>query len=77
MNPTTKNQSLRLLRERDAADYLGVTDSTLQKWRYLGLGPRYIKIGGNHGRAVRYRLSDLTDYVSNNLVDTLDSNGVV
>ena len=73
LNKPTKNS---LLRERDAADILSVKDSTLQKWRYLGCGPKYIRVGGANGRAVRYRENDLQAYIASNVVDTLDSNGV-
>jgi predicted DNA-binding transcriptional regulator AlpA len=35
----------RRLRVRQAADYLGVGKSTLDKWRITGAGPTYSKIG--------------------------------
>lgn len=38
-----------------------VSARTLEKWRSLGLGPAYIKIGGR----VRYRLADVTAYEDN------------
>lgn len=38
---------------------LGVPESTLAQWRYLGRGPRYLKIG----RHVRYRRSDITAWI--------------
>ncbi|WP_417490345.1 helix-turn-helix transcriptional regulator [Maricaulis sp.] len=64
-----------LLRERDAADYIGVSDYTLQKWRWRGNGPRFVRIGGPHGRAIRYRKRDLDAYIGQNLVATLDQSG--
>ncbi len=42
-----------------AAARLGVETTTLQNWRWSGDGPRYVKVG----RLVRYRLSDLADWL--------------
>jgi len=44
----------RLLDVPEAAEYLGLSKSTLDKWRCYGEGPQFIKMG----RAIRYRLSD-------------------
>lgn len=38
------------LKERQAAEVLGVSIRTLQAWRYKRTGPDYLKLGG----AVRY-----------------------
>jgi len=43
-----------------AADYLGLAVSTLNKWRCHGGGPIYIKLG----RAVRYRTQDLDEFIN-------------
>ena len=51
----TKDQSVRLMSEQEAADLLCISFRTLQAWRVRGGGPRFCKVG----RAVRYRLSDL------------------
>lgn len=45
---------------RQAAKLLGVSGKTLANWRYLGNGPVYEKAGG---RYVRYRFSDLVDFM--------------
>lgn len=66
----------KMLCERDAALYLGCSIAWLQKARYLGHGPRYCKIGGQNGRAIRYRLADLEAYVTANMIETTDSRGV-
>lgn len=50
----------RLLDEDEAAEFLGLSPRTLQGLRVRGGGPDYIKIGS---RAVRYRLSDLEDFI--------------
>jgi excisionase family DNA binding protein len=41
-----------------AAGYLGLSRSTLEKWRVTGAGPSYRK----HGRRVVYRRRDLDDW---------------
>lgn len=44
---------------RQAALYLGLSISTLNKWRCYGTGPKYLKLG----RAVRYRQEELDCYL--------------
>lgn len=51
----------RLLTPEVAADYLQVTVKTLANWRYLGIGPKYRKVGQ---RCVRYRLADLDEFLA-------------
>ena len=46
----------RILRTRQAAQYLGLSSSTLEKMRLAGDGPRFIRLGG---RAVGYDVRDL------------------
>lgn len=43
--------SRSLLRPYEVADQLGVARDTLRKWRRLGAGPPWIKLGNN---TVRY-----------------------
>lgn len=43
-----------------AAEYVGLAPVTLEAWRPPVTGPKYVKLG----RDVRYRLSDLDDYLS-------------
>jgi len=47
------------MRVRDSADYIGVTISTLAKWRMTGFGPRYIKAGAR----VLYDRADLDEWL--------------
>ncbi len=49
------------LRAQQAADYLGISKSTLAKMRLRGDGPRYMKIGP---RVVVYDRADLDDYAT-------------
>jgi predicted DNA-binding transcriptional regulator AlpA len=42
-----------------AANHLGLSVSTLNKWRLTGQGPHYFKFG----RAVRYGIADLAKWV--------------
>jgi predicted DNA-binding transcriptional regulator AlpA len=58
----------RLLHERDAAVILGVSHYWLQRQRWLGTGPAWIKVGGPTGRAVRYQSSALEAWVAQNRV---------
>ena len=60
MTTQTKDASPAPLTTEDAARYLGLSKSTLNKWRVYGLGPTFIKLG----RAVRYRLEDLDQYLA-------------
>ena len=50
------------LKETEAAERLGCKVSTLRKWRTLGNGPAYIKVG----RLVRYSDADLAAYLDAN-----------
>ncbi len=43
-----------------AARLLGFKPNTLEKMRIAGTGPRYLKLG----RAVRYRVADLEEYMN-------------
>tara|TARA_E500000305_G_scaffold109307_1_gene113936 strand:+ start:2864 stop:3109 length:246 start_codon:yes stop_codon:yes gene_type:complete len=65
MNTKTESEHLdnldSLLNERDAADLLGLSDRTLQKWRVCGGGPVFIKIGG---KSVRYQRRDLIVWIN-------------
>jgi len=49
-----------------AATYLGLAVSTLNKWRCHGGGPVFIKMG----RAVRYQIGDLDNYIKNQRMDS-------
>lgn len=52
-----------LLSEEQLAQIIGKPARTLRQWRYLGLGPRYLKIGAT----VRYRPSDVDAWLEGNI----------
>lgn len=55
-----------LLTPKEVAEYLGTTTAALSQLRYLSRGPRYVKAGRN----IRYRLSDIEDYINSNVRET-------
>jgi len=56
-----------LLTPKEAAEFLGIPSGTLAQWRSQRRGPPYIKL---EERLVRYRRSDLEEYLSGHLIDT-------
>jgi predicted DNA-binding transcriptional regulator AlpA len=59
-------ESDRLLHTEEAARYLSVSPAMLERLRWLGDGPPYIHPTG--GRIVRYRLSDLQQWLETHRV---------
>jgi predicted DNA-binding transcriptional regulator AlpA len=55
-----------LLRQREAASVLRLSERTLERLRVSGLGPRFIKIG----RAVRYVQCDLSEWIASRTVSS-------
>jgi len=60
-------------RTKEAAAYLRTSPSTLAKRRLYGTGPRYCRIG----RAIRYRKSDLDDFMASTLQQSTFGRGKV
>lgn len=56
--------SNHLLTTAAAAQMLGLSRSTLAKWRITGDGPPFLKLGGH---AVRYRCADIEEWAAGNL----------
>ena len=50
----------RVLRTPEAAEYLGLSPSTLEKRRLSDDGPRFVRLGG---RAVGYDIKDLDEWL--------------
>ena len=62
-----------LLTPKEAAEFLGIPSGTLAQWRSQRRGPPYIKL---EERLVRYRRSDLEEYLSGHFVETSELGGV-
>lgn len=52
----------RLVSENEAAEILGISVRTLQYWRAVSKGPRFVKLEGR----VRYDVADLRAYIDAN-----------
>ena len=55
--------AIRHLNQRELADRWNMSPRTLERWRWVGEGPQFIKIGGR----VVYRLEDVEAYERNQL----------
>jgi len=62
----------QLLTTEQAAGFLNRPARTLEDWRYTGGGPPYVKMG----RAVRYRASDLLEWVDDRVVQSTTESDV-
>ena len=61
----------KYLSPKDAAKYIGVSLDLLQKWRTLGIGIPYIKLGESSSSLVRYDIDDLNNYLASLKIKTL------
>ena len=61
-----------LLAEKEAAKILGFSERTLQKWRNLGGGPRFVRVSR---RAIRYRQVDLDAWIESRLRNSTSDSG--
>ena len=59
---TTHQTIIKHLNQIDLADRWNISQRTLERWRWLGEGPAYLKIGGR----VVYRLEDVEAYEAGN-----------
>lgn len=69
---TNRSESEKLLHERDAARLLGISAAWLQKQRWRGTGPAFIRVSGTKGGAVRYALADIESWIERNRIASLD-----
>jgi excisionase family DNA binding protein len=63
----TTPQATPLLTPKTASEFLGIPEGTLAQWRSQRRGPTFIKL---EGRLVRYRASDLEQYIASRIVET-------
>ena len=55
----------RVLSTKELAEYLGISERTLERQRVDGSGVPFCKIGTGARAAVRYRLSDVHSWLEN------------
>jgi hypothetical protein len=55
----------RWVDEKEVSKITGIAIQTLRNWRFQRTGPPYSKVG----RAVRYRLDDVTHFMEERRVD--------
>lgn len=70
MKPTTREYPA-ILNETQAGEFLGFESQTLRNWRCAGRGPTFIKVS----RTIRYRASDLIEFLDRHVVKTGDTGG--
>lgn len=56
---TSKIELPDVMTERQASQYMQISEKTLTKWRIQGIGPRFVKIGG----LIRYRKLAIDDFL--------------
>ena len=71
MTTTIQPDLDRLITEKEAAEYLGVTRRALQAWRLSGKGPQFVKISQ---RCVRYRLREINIWAEQKLRSSTSEN---
>ena len=52
-----------LLSTNQAARLLGIRPQTLRKWRLIGKGPRYVRLGANQQARVSYSLEAVQEWI--------------
>ena len=55
--------------ESEAADYLGISKKTLQRWRFDHKGPAYAKL---NGKLIRYHQADLDEWMDQQTITPED-----
>lgn len=54
-----------LLTQKELCDLFKISEKTAESWRFYGRGPGYIKLSK---RCIRYRKSDVFEYMTKNTV---------
>ena len=68
-----QQSSSAFLSESAAADYLGISKKTLQRWRFDHKGPAYAKL---NNKMIRYNQVDLDEWMNQQIV-THDQHGFI
>jgi predicted DNA-binding transcriptional regulator AlpA len=55
---------MTLLRQREAATLLHLSERTLERFRVSGTGPKFVRLG----RSIRYRLTDIEAFIAPRIV---------
>lgn len=61
----------KYLSPSSAAVFLDVSTHLLQKWRSLGIGIPYTKLGDSANAPIRYSLEELEEYLSSKKILTM------
>ena len=69
----TNEMTLGLIKQNEAASYLGLSEATLERDRWRGGDIPYIKVGP---RAIRYDLEQLNKYIEHNTVRNISEKEV-
>ena len=70
---TTRQAIIKHLNQIELSRRWSLSPRTLERWRWLGEGPPYLKIGGR----VVYRMEDIEAYEAQNLRDGTSAEGRV
>jgi predicted DNA-binding transcriptional regulator AlpA len=67
IGPASESVGRRILRTPAAAEYVGLSSSSLEKKRLTGDGPRFVRLGG---RAIGYTVEDLDVWLDRQRAET-------
>lgn len=56
---------------KEAAEYIGLSEAALQKWRTNGVGIPYAKLGNGHSARIIYEIAELDEYVQARKIKTV------
>jgi len=62
---------VRYLSPKETAQYISVSVDLLQKWRTLGVGIPYIKLGESTSSLIRYDIDELNKYLKSKTIKTM------
>lgn len=58
-----------LLTQKELSERIDTKESTLAQWRYLGRGPKFVRLG----RKIFYREQDIADFIEANVHQSTSS----